>query len=164
NPPVDPETAQSKLTCYGCGTPGVTNPKYPICSPTKNRSEFSTLSVFKSSTLIAFLPIRINKVNGIGCADSEAIHSIAGEGLNKILQKQGMKFIKESFSMTFADGHSSNSQVLTTQVIVKIKNRVVRTKFITLPESKGNIILLSLDFFTIQASFLIIRTANGTFF
>ncbi|GBN03076.1 hypothetical protein AVEN_135169-1 [Araneus ventricosus] len=79
---------------------------------------------------------RINQVNGIGCADSGATHSIPGEGLCKIIQKQGMKFIKESFSMAFADRHSSNAQVLTAQLIVKIKNRVVRTKFITLPESK----------------------------
>ncbi|GBO26915.1 hypothetical protein AVEN_32168-1 [Araneus ventricosus] len=89
---------------------------------------------------------QINQVNGIGCADSGATHSIPGKGLCKILQKQGMKFIKESFSMAFADAHFSNAQVLTTQLIVKIKNRVVRTQFITLPESKGNRILLSLDF------------------
>ncbi|GBN56825.1 Retrovirus-related Pol polyprotein from transposon 297 [Araneus ventricosus] len=120
NPPADPEIAKSKVTSYGCGTPDVTKPKCPTYSPTKYRTEFSALSVFESSTLIAFLPIRINQVNGIGCADSGATHSIAEEDLYKILQKQGMKFIKESISMTFALGHSSNSQVLTTQTETKL--------------------------------------------
>ncbi|GBN52331.1 Retrovirus-related Pol polyprotein from transposon 17.6 [Araneus ventricosus] len=57
----------------------------------------------------------INQVNGIRCADSGATRSIVGEGLHKILQKQGMKFIRESISMTFADGRSSTAEVLTTQ-------------------------------------------------
>ncbi|GBM51282.1 hypothetical protein AVEN_225538-1 [Araneus ventricosus] len=36
--------------------------------------------------------------------------------------------------------------MITNQVNVQIKNRVVRTKFIILPESKGNRTLLGLDF------------------
>ncbi|GBN02115.1 Transposon Ty3-I Gag-Pol polyprotein [Araneus ventricosus] len=126
--------------------PGVTKLKCLICSPTKNQTEFSALSVFESSTLIVFLPIRINQVNGIGCPDSGATRSVSGEALYKILQEQSMKFIQESISMTFVDGHSSNAQVLTTQVNVQIKNRVVRTKFIILPDSKDNRTLLGLDF------------------
>ncbi|GBN99310.1 hypothetical protein AVEN_226614-1 [Araneus ventricosus] len=83
--------------------------------------------------ILKLLTEKINQVNGIGCVDSGATHSIAGEGLYKILPKQGMKFIKESIGMAFADGRSSNAQVLTTHLIVNINNRVVRTKSIILP-------------------------------
>ncbi|GBN00646.1 Transposon Ty3-I Gag-Pol polyprotein [Araneus ventricosus] len=54
--------------------------------------------------------IRINQVNGIDCSDSRDAHYIAGEGLHKILQKQGMKSSKESISMTFAHGRSLNTR------------------------------------------------------
>ncbi|GBN56826.1 hypothetical protein AVEN_39283-1 [Araneus ventricosus] len=80
-------------------------------------NEFSALSGFESST--DCFPAHQNQpVNGIGVL-TELHTPLLKKICTKFFQKQGMKFIKESISMTFALGHSSNSQVLTTQVNVQ---------------------------------------------
>ncbi|GIY06891.1 hypothetical protein CDAR_23151 [Caerostris darwini] len=75
---------------------------------------------------------------------------IAGEGLYKILQKPGVRFIKESINLIFADGRSAVA-VLSIQMNSQIRNRTtIRIDFIILLKFKVyNLIfyMISIDLF-----------------
>ncbi|CAL1282711.1 unnamed protein product [Larinioides sclopetarius] len=49
--------------------------------------------------------------------------------------------------MVLADGKERNVEALTTTVNLNVEGKIVRVKFIALPESKGNRTLLGTDFF-----------------
>ncbi|GFV71563.1 hypothetical protein TNCV_15201 [Trichonephila clavipes] len=51
-----------------------------------------------------------------------------------------------TLAMSLADGQQTTGEALTTHVMVEIEGRSVLTKFIILPKSKGNRILLRTDF------------------
>ncbi|GFQ74335.1 retrovirus-related Pol polyprotein from transposon opus [Trichonephila clavata] len=83
---------------------------------------------------------------GTACADSGASHSIAGETLYLLLQKEGANFQKTQITMSLADGHKSEVEVYTTSVVIRLEERVIRTQLIILPYAKGNRTLLEWTF------------------
>ncbi|GFR19615.1 retrovirus-related Pol polyprotein from transposon opus [Trichonephila clavata] len=74
---------------------------------------------------------------GTACADSGASHSIAGETLYLLLQKEGANFQKTQITMSLADGHKSEVEVYTTSVVIRLEERVIRTQLIILPYAKA---------------------------
>ncbi|GFQ80398.1 transposon Ty3-I Gag-Pol polyprotein [Trichonephila clavata] len=88
----------------------------------------------------------VNGIWGTACADSGASHSIAGETLYLLLQKEGANFQKTQITMSLADGHKSEVEVYTTSVVIRLEERVIRTQLIILPYAKGNRTLLGMDF------------------
>ncbi|GFR01699.1 uncharacterized protein TNCT_450131, partial [Trichonephila clavata] len=92
------------------------------------------------------VPQTVNGIWGTACADSGASHSIAGETLYLLLQKEGANFQKTQITMSLADGHKSEVEVYTTSVVIRLEERVIRTQLIILPYAKGNRTLLGMDF------------------
>ncbi|GFQ85125.1 retrovirus-related Pol polyprotein from transposon opus [Trichonephila clavata] len=88
----------------------------------------------------------VNGIWGTACADSGASHSIAGETLYLLLQKEGANFQKTQITMSLADGHKSEVEVYTTSVVIRLEERVIRTQLIILPYAKGNRTLLGMEF------------------
>ncbi|GFQ80691.1 transposon Ty3-G Gag-Pol polyprotein, partial [Trichonephila clavata] len=121
---TDDRSDRPSVSCYGC----VCIP----CSLTPNQS--------------AVLKLAVNGIWGTACADSGASHSIAGETLYLLLQKEGANFQKTQITMSLADGHKSEVEVYTTSVVIRLEERVIRTQLIILPYAKGNRTLLGMDF------------------
>ncbi|GBN22626.1 Retrovirus-related Pol polyprotein from transposon 297 [Araneus ventricosus] len=62
--------------------------------------------------------------------------------------------------MVLADGKERNVEALTTTVNLNVEGKIVRVKFIALPEAKGNRTLLGTDF--LQAAAIVLNIQNGT--
>ncbi|GFT92167.1 retrovirus-related Pol polyprotein from transposon opus, partial [Nephila pilipes] len=92
------------------------------------------------------LKLAINETWGIACTDSEASHSIAGETLYLLLQREGANFQKTRVSMSLVDGQKSELQTYTTSVVIRYEGRVLLTPLIALPYATGNRTLLERDF------------------
>ncbi|GFQ64348.1 retrovirus-related Pol polyprotein from transposon opus [Trichonephila clavata] len=129
----------------------VTKPRCPNCKPAVNKDSatFSNISLHSCSLTpnqSAVLKLAVNGIWGTACADSGASHSIAGETLYLLLQKEGANFQKTQITMSLADGHKSEVEVYTTSVVIRLEERVIRTQLIILPYAKGNRTLLGMDF------------------
>ncbi|GFQ71181.1 transposon Ty3-I Gag-Pol polyprotein [Trichonephila clavata] len=148
---TDDRSDRPSVSCYGCGKPGVTKPRCPNCKPAVNKDSatFSNISLHSCSLTpnqSAVLKLAVNGIWGTACADSGASHSIAGENLYLLLQKEGANFQKTQITMSLADGHKSEVEVYTTSVVIRLEERVIRTQLIILPYAKGNRTLLGMDF------------------
>ncbi|GFR26283.1 retrovirus-related Pol polyprotein from transposon opus [Trichonephila clavata] len=148
---TDDRSDRPSVSCYGCGKPGVTKPRCPNCKPAVNKDSatFSNISLHSCSLTpnqSAVLKLAVNGIWGTACADSGASHSIAGETLYLLLQKEGANFQKTQITMSLADGHKSEVEVYTTSVVIRLEERVIRTQLIILPYAKGNRTLLGMDF------------------
>ncbi|GFR32122.1 transposon Ty3-G Gag-Pol polyprotein [Trichonephila clavata] len=96
---TDDRSDRPSVSCYGCGKPGVTKPRCPNCKPAVNKDSatFSNISLHSCSLTpnqSAVLKLAVNGIWGTACADSGASHSIAGETLYLLLQKEGANFQK----------------------------------------------------------------------
>ncbi|GFQ69654.1 retrovirus-related Pol polyprotein from transposon opus, partial [Trichonephila clavata] len=123
----------------------------PNCKPAVNKDSatFGNISLHSCSLTpnqSAVLKLAVNGIWGTACADSGASHSIAGEPLYLLLQKEGANFQKTQITMSLADGHKSEVEVYTTSVVIRLEERVIRTQLIILPYAKGNRTLLGMDF------------------
>ncbi|GFQ69212.1 neuroguidin [Trichonephila clavata] len=148
---TDDRSDRPSVSCYGCGKPGVTKPRCPNCKPAVNKDSatFGNISLHSCSLTpnqSAVLKLAVNGIWGTACADSGASHSIAGETLYLLLQKEGANFQKTQITMSLADGHKSEVEVYTTSVVIRLEERVIRTQLIILPYAKGNRTLLGMDF------------------
>ncbi|GFR30239.1 transposon Ty3-I Gag-Pol polyprotein [Trichonephila clavata] len=108
---TDDRSDRSSVSCYGCGKPGVTKPRCPNCKPAVNKDSvtFGNIQFAFTCSLTpnqsAVLKLAVNGIWGTACADSGASHSIAGETLYLLLQKEGANFQKTQITMSLADGH-----------------------------------------------------------
>ncbi|GFT98017.1 hypothetical protein NPIL_21501 [Nephila pilipes] len=123
----------------------------PNCKPTANKdsANFSNISLHSCSSTpnqSAILKLAVNGTWGTACADNGASHTIAGESLYLLLQRDGANFQKNQLSMSFADGQKSEVEVYTSNVIIRLEGRVIRTPLIALHYAKENRTLLVIDF------------------
>ncbi|GFX21884.1 retrovirus-related Pol polyprotein from transposon opus [Trichonephila clavipes] len=153
------------MSCYGYSKIGVTKPRCPNCKPIANRDlvNFGNISLHScSSTLnqLAVLRLAVNRIWRTACANSGARHSIAGETLYCLLQREGVNFQKTQLSMSLADAHKSEVEVYTTSVVIRLEGRVIRTPLIALPYAKGNRTLLGMCF--LQKAGIILNLIHKT--
>ncbi|GFQ85473.1 retrovirus-related Pol polyprotein from transposon opus [Trichonephila clavata] len=164
---TDDRSDRPSVSCYGCGKPGVTKPRCPNCKPAVNKDSatFGNISLHSCSLTpnqSAVLKLAVNGIWGTACADSGASHSIAGETLYLLLQKEGANFQKTQITMSLADGHKSEVEVYTTSVVIRLEERVTRTQLIILPYAKGNRTLLGMDF--LQKAGIVLNLKNRNWF
>ncbi|GFS64239.1 uncharacterized protein NPIL_208951 [Nephila pilipes] len=150
------------IQCYGCGTSEVIKsmcPTYTRVNETKTAVNCLTLFNLNSnsdpSNLIVLL---IFGKNIAVCADSSAFPTIAGEKLFKFLQKLDISFANKIISIMMADGIRQTIMVLSKIVNLCIEGKVIPTKFLVLPEAKGNKTLLERNFLNVNG---IVRDVQG---
>ncbi|GFY64851.1 hypothetical protein TNIN_466071 [Trichonephila inaurata madagascariensis] len=117
---TDDKSGRLSVSCYGCGKLSVTKPRCPNCKPIVNRDSANLgniimLSSSSTPNQIAVLRLAVNGIWKTTCGDSGASHSIAGEILYLLLQREGANFQNTEFSMSLADGHKSEVEVYTNQ-------------------------------------------------
>lgn len=147
-----PSPSAPKVTCYGCGAPGVVRSSCPTCCANRPRSLPSTNLAFcpvDIQTDVRNRPIVFIEVDGIkGAAyiDTCAKTSIASYQLYQQLVNKGYKFHEESVKITLADGIGKNQRVKKINVSVRLEDRIIPTSFIVLPNSRDNRTLLGIGF------------------
>lgn len=154
--PKNSDASESKaLKCFGCGRIGFTRAKCPNCQPSKpnvnNSTPASVQQVDISTCTIEraykpLVPISVNGIKSIGCADSGAQVSIAGYPLVKQLQSQNCKFTETTATFSYADGQPKQEHVLQTNVEICIQGKIVPICLTALPESRKTETLLGVDF------------------
>ncbi|GFU45597.1 hypothetical protein NPIL_368231 [Nephila pilipes] len=96
---TDDRSERPSVSCNGCGKPGVTKPRSPNCKPTANKDskKFSNISLHSCSSTpnqSVVLKLAVNGTWETACADIGASHTIAGETLYLLLQREGAIFQK----------------------------------------------------------------------
>ncbi|KAJ8716980.1 hypothetical protein PYW08_005379 [Mythimna loreyi] len=141
-----------KITCYGCGEPGVVRSKCPKCSKSKVGAvevgfyALSPTTVASTARSRPTLKITIEGVKGQAHIDTGAKLSVASTTLYRVLQNKGIKFKSENATVTLADGLRRRQQIQSAMVPVSLCGRIIPTNFIVLPESHDNRTLLGCDF------------------
>ncbi|KAL0811119.1 hypothetical protein ABMA28_010385 [Loxostege sticticalis] len=142
----------TKITCYGCGEPGVVRSKCAKCNAgTKIGSVevgFYALdpSLCEITRLRPTVDIQIDGVKGRAHLDTGAKLSVASYSLYSLLEQKGTKFITETATITLADGLRRRQLIKRCSVPVVMGGRTVPTNFIVLPKSHDNRTLLGVDF------------------
>ncbi|GBM27847.1 Retrovirus-related Pol polyprotein from transposon 297 [Araneus ventricosus] len=156
---------KSSIRCYGCGYPGFIQSKCPKC--TKPKEELKTVvqsiklyAAESPDSPLSSICLTVCGRDAAFCADTGASNSIAGEEFFILLQDHKFRFYKRDITMVLADGKERNVEALTTTVNLNVEGKIVRVKFIALPEAKGNRILLGTDF--LQAAEIVLNIQNGT--
>ncbi|GFT53047.1 hypothetical protein NPIL_26031 [Nephila pilipes] len=83
---TDDRSERPSVSCYGCGKPGVTNPRCSNCKSTANMDSGNLRNIILHScsstpNQSAELKLAANGTWGTACADTGASHTIAGETL-----------------------------------------------------------------------------------
>ncbi|GFT93693.1 retrovirus-related Pol polyprotein from transposon 17.6 [Trichonephila clavipes] len=150
---VDTKEDRTPVSCYGCGAPGIIRSRCHTCNPVRqkytlssslNQSNFYSFS--SENNPISIIQISICNTEAAVCADTGAIHSVAGEKLYHLLQRKGLNFEEKTMQITLADGRTQTTEILTTSVDIGIQGKVIATQLIILKYAKGNRILLGIDF------------------
>ncbi|KOB67976.1 Retrovirus-related Pol polyprotein from transposon 17.6 [Operophtera brumata] len=141
----------NKITCYGCGEPGVVRSKCQKCNQSKIGAVnvgFYSLNTNLSaiSRLRPTVKIMIEGVPGLAHIDTGAKLSVASTSLHKVLLQKGVKFASEKANVILADGLRRKQQIQRAVVQVELCGRTIPTNFIVLPESQDNRTLLGVDF------------------
>lgn len=142
----------SKITCYGCGEPGVVRSKCAKCNAGTRIGSvevgFYALdpSLSAVSRLRPTVDIQISGVKGRAHLDTGAKLSVASYALYNLLEQKGTTFNTETATITLADGLRRRQLIKRCAVPVTISGRTVMTNFIVLPESHDNRTLLGVDF------------------
>lgn len=155
----DKETTQTNIrsrpvvTCYGCGKPGYLRKDCPQCSNKSTVSEdkldFCVMDVYdirKEYRSRPSLNVEIRGARGIGLIDTAAKLSVAGHSLYNVLVEKGQVFNNANVRIGLADGTSSQENVLTANVDVKLAGRIINATFIVLPHARGNRTLFGMNF------------------
>lgn len=137
----------SKITCYGCGEPGVVRSKCPKCNTPKiGAGEVGFYALASGTRLRPTVKISIDGINGQAHIDSGAKMSVASTSLYYVLKRKGVTFNSEKATVTLADGLRRRQRVQSAQVPVTLCGRTIPTTFIVLPETHDNRTLLGVDF------------------
>ncbi|GFV17491.1 hypothetical protein TNCV_1272781 [Trichonephila clavipes] len=144
------------VSCYGCGAPGIIRSRCHTCNPVRqkddallsslNQSNFYSFS--SESNPISIIQISICNTEAAFCADTSATHSVAGEKLYHLLKQKGLNFEKKTMQMTFDDGRTQTTEILTTSVDISIQGKVLPSELLILKNARGNTTLLGIDFLT----------------
>ncbi|GFU65437.1 retrovirus-related Pol polyprotein from transposon 297 [Trichonephila clavipes] len=141
---------RNSIKCYGCGTPGVVKSKGPKCMRANEiETAVNCITLFNLNSNLYPTSVIVLKIFGekiAVCVDTGASHTIAGEKMFKFLQEHDVTFTNKRISFMMADGFRQTIMALSTVVDMCIEGKVIPTKFLVLPEAKGNKTLLGLDF------------------
>ncbi|GFX83485.1 transposon Ty3-I Gag-Pol polyprotein [Trichonephila clavipes] len=141
---------QNSIKCYGCGTPGVVKSKCPKCTRANEmETAVNCMTLFNLNLNLyhtSMIVLKIFREMIAVCADTGASHTIAGEKMFKFLQEHDVIFTNKRISFMMADGIRQTIMALSTVVDLYIEGKVFATKFLVLPDAKGNKTLLGLDF------------------
>ncbi|GFT17360.1 hypothetical protein NPIL_268861 [Nephila pilipes] len=77
----------------------------------------------------------------------------------QVFKDKGLIFLEIKLTMSLADGQQTTGEALKTQVMVEIERRSVLTKFIILPKTKENRIMLLTDFLSSAGLVLDVKNA-----
>ncbi|GFU39948.1 transposon Tf2-6 polyprotein [Nephila pilipes] len=102
---VNSTACHPRISCYGCGNPGLIKANCPKCSLKKYSDSVNAVQMFtcvKSS--VTLLEIEVFEATGTVCADTGASQSVGRELMFKFLKNCGQKFTKLYLSMCLADG------------------------------------------------------------
>lgn len=161
NTRTDSSSEIPRLSCYGCGTVGVTRTRCTKCNPPTNPprrndtenaqsvvfDEFYSIDEQDTAKPRPVLPITICGLKGTAYADTGATRSIMGHNLYERV-KHICSFEKHTMNMTLADGSQCLRDVLTTLVNVQVHNKMIPVTFIVLATDLDNRTLLGTDFLT----------------
>ncbi|CAG9137900.1 unnamed protein product [Plutella xylostella] len=144
-------SALPKITCYGCGAPGVVRSKCTTCSrPRPTASEdinFCSVSVKLDARPRPMVVVEIEEgITGTAFLDTCAKMSVASYSLYVELLKRGHVFQEEFVNVVLADGIPKMQKVEMIKLNVKLSGRTIPTTFIVLPGSKDNKTLLGIGF------------------
>ncbi|GFW77432.1 retrovirus-related Pol polyprotein from transposon 17.6 [Trichonephila clavipes] len=153
---VDTKEDRAPVSCYGCGAPGIIRSRCHTCNPVRQKDDALSSSLNQSnfysfsseSNPISIIQISICNTEAAVCADTGATHSVAGEKLYHLLKQKGLNFEEKTMQMTFADGRTQTTEILTTSVDISIQGKVIPTELLILKNARGNRTLLGIDFLT----------------
>lgn len=161
-----PSPSAPRVSCYGCGSPGVVRTSCPTCSSKKREStqaadlSFCPVNMQSEVKNRPLVFVEIEGIRGTAYIDTCAKTSVASYQLYKQLIKKGWSFDEEVVRITLADGVGKKQRILTTTASVTLEGRVIPTRFIVLPESRDNRTLLGVGF--IQNSKMVLNLAQLT--
>ncbi|KAF9405357.1 hypothetical protein HW555_013873 [Spodoptera exigua] len=161
-----PSPAAPKVSCYGCGAPGVVRTSCLTCSAKKRDSNqpadlsFCPLNLQSEVKNRPIVFIEVNGIKGTAYIDTCAKASVASYQLYQQLKQKGSTFKEEVVRVTLADGVGKKQRILTTIASVKLEGRIIPTRFIVLPDSRDNRTLLGVGF--IQDSKMVLNLAQFT--
>ncbi|GFX46115.1 retrovirus-related Pol polyprotein from transposon 297 [Trichonephila clavipes] len=131
---------RNPIRCYGCGTPGVVNPKCPTCTRANEmETAVNCMTLFNLNSNLYPTSVIVLKIFGekiAVCADTAASHTIAGEKMFKFLQEHDVTFTNRRISFMMADGIRQTIMALSTVVDLYIEGKVISTEFLVLPDAK----------------------------
>ncbi|GFY26219.1 transposon Tf2-6 polyprotein [Trichonephila clavipes] len=153
---VDTKEDRTPVSCYGCGAPGIIRSRCHTCNPVRQKDDALSSSLNQSnfysfsseSNPISIIQIYICNTEAAVCADTGAIHSVAGEKLYHLLKQKGLNFEEKTMQMTLADVRTQTTEILTTSVDISIQGKVIPTELLILKNARCNRTLLGIDFLT----------------
>ncbi|XP_072947718.1 uncharacterized protein [Epargyreus clarus] len=138
-----------KISCYGCGAPGVIRSNCDVCknkeTPPKPVSFYTIKTTMQANVKIPTIEISVKGEKGYAYIDTAARTSIASAQLYKTLIRKGTKFTALPTEIKLADGTTKSSNLLTATVDVIIGGRILPVTFSAIPEAKDNRTLLGID-------------------
>lgn len=171
NSPSTSKIIQSKLTCYGCGSPGYIRSNCPKCSEKVSSDTSSVMSTeflcnsFDGSNNIItrpLVPISVYGHNGFGFIDTGAKTSVAGCMLAKLLLNKGVPYSECNLLMTLADGVQREVRALIFEVPVTLQSKTVQVRFVSVPDHVASRTLLGVDF--VNAANLILNVPQKSYY
>lgn len=139
----------TKISCFGCGTPGYVRTTCPNCKPHKEMANFLSVTLSTDHNFDRPLVlIRILGIQGLACIDTGSKRCIAGATLYKHLIAQNQPFTESQMDMTLADGQCHSVRTRTFVVEIDLCGRRVETSLIAVPEHEHSETLLGVDFIT----------------
>ena len=150
NQPID---EKPKISCYGCGAPGIVRTKCPRCAPKiptssadKHKLAFCAIKHNVSPSCRPKLPIEIGKFLGEAFLDTGAKLTVISTALYNKLKKKRCPFDETEMDITMADGVVRRMQVETATLPITVQGRTTDTKCLKLPGKVSNNTLLGAEF------------------
>lgn len=138
---------KSNVACYGCGAPGIIKSNCPTCKTTVRTESAHFYTAHTSNfreTDRPMIPIQIFELDGLATLDTGANRSIMGRNLYRLLRNRCV-FEPTTIMLTLADGGTTETKVLVSEVTIKVKHKSVKINMVVLPFDKDNHTLLGTD-------------------
>ncbi|KAL0860421.1 hypothetical protein ABMA27_009813 [Loxostege sticticalis] len=141
-------TVAAKVSCYGCGAPGVYRSSCSTCNGDKaeKKIEFCAVKVEVVTYARPTIYVNIGGQSETAFVDTCAKASVASFQLFDTLRKRGQVFNQQNVCITLADGVPRQENVCTFNAPLELCGRKFITNFIVLPHSVDNRTLLGIGF------------------
>ncbi|XP_028175735.1 uncharacterized protein LOC114363967 [Ostrinia furnacalis] len=149
SPTTDIKPEKPRLSCYGCGEPGVVRSRCTKCSSQRrtssNDASFCGVKIGEMNPR-PVVRIQIGHIKGTAQIDTGARSNVASYSLYQQLRKNGYIFEEKEMSITLADGIPKRQTALTVRAPIAIFGRVIPSSFVVLPQATNNLTLLGVGF------------------